>query len=109
MPSLKWLARQSSALGFIDAARTDPSTNIVPVLNHGAVVSGLTRAHDLSGGEDAKHIDNANGKKYLALIMQKGRQPRGNSPHWPEDDAAREAPSIGYLKRHLILVEEELG
>ena len=81
----------------------------MPVLNHGAVASGLTRAHDLSGGEDAKHVDNANGKKHLALIMQKGRQLRGNNPQQSEADAAREAPSIGYLKRHVILVEEELG
>ena len=71
--SREWLARQSSALGFSDAAGTDPSTDAVPVLNHEAVVSGLTRAHDLSGCEDAEHIDSANGKKYLALIMQKGR------------------------------------
>ena len=81
----------------------------MPVLNHGAVASGITRAHDLSGGEDAKHADNANGKKQLALIMQKGRQLRGNSPQQSEDDAAQGAPSIGYLKHHLILVEEELG
>ena len=35
----------------------------MPVLNHEAVASGLTRAHDLSGGENAKHVDNVNGKK----------------------------------------------
>ena len=89
MPSWKWLARQSSALGFIDAAGTEPSTDVVPVLNHGAVASGLARAHDLSGGENAKHIDNASRKKQLALIYAQKRQLRGVSPQQLEDDAAR--------------------
>ena len=66
--SWEWLTRQSSALWFSDAAGTDPSTDAVLVLNHGAVASGLARAHDLSGSENAEHIDNANRKKQLALI-----------------------------------------
>ena len=84
MTSWELLTRQSSALGFSDAAGTDPSTDAVPVLNHGAVASGLTRAHGLSGSEDAKHADNANGKKQLALIMQKrGDNCGGTAPSSP--------------------------
>ena len=51
MTSRECLARRSSALGFIDAVGTDPSTDVVPVLNHEAGVGGLARACDVHGIE----------------------------------------------------------
>ena len=38
-------------LGFSDAAGTDPSTVVVPVLNQEAVAGEFVRAHDIHGGE----------------------------------------------------------
>ena len=38
-------------LGFSDAAGTDPSTDVVPVLNHELVMGGFVRVHDVHDGE----------------------------------------------------------
>ena len=35
---------RAQPLGFSDVAGTDPSTDVVPVLNHEAVMGGLARA-----------------------------------------------------------------
>ena len=43
--------RHSSAVGFIDAAGTDPSTDDMSVLNHEAVAGGFARAYDIHGIE----------------------------------------------------------
>ena len=42
---------RAQPLGFSDAARTDPSTGAVPVLNHEAVVGGLARVCNVHGIE----------------------------------------------------------
>ena len=38
-------------LGFSDAAETDPSTDVVQVLNHEAIAGGFERVHDVHDGE----------------------------------------------------------
>ena len=38
-------------LGFSDVAGTDPSTDVVPVLNHEAVAGGFVMAHNVHDGE----------------------------------------------------------
>ena len=38
---------RAQPLGFSDAVGTDPSTDVVPVLNHEAVVGRFARAYDV--------------------------------------------------------------
>ena len=40
---------RAQPLGIGDGAWTDPSTYVVPVLNHEAVVGGLSRVYDVHG------------------------------------------------------------
>ena len=42
---------RAQPLGFSDATGTDPSTDVMPVLNHEAVVGGLARPHNVYGTE----------------------------------------------------------
>ena len=87
---------RAQPLGFSDAAGTDPSTDVVLVLNHEAVVGGFARAYDVHGIEvpDMHIIILKYSWEEINLVQINARtiHAAGMDPTRPGDDAAQGAP-----------------